>query len=72
MVKLVINIPKLPLLTADQMPITKPVKNIGYTINNGGVGTVSVKITATDRFSSQFTVSNINLSLLLAQSFLIN
>ena len=60
MVILVINIPKLPLLIALYILILSAAKNIGYTNNNGTFGTVRVKVNATAKFNTQFTVSNIN------------
>lgn len=64
--------PKLPRLIAEYMLRLSAVKNIGYIISNGTLGTVNVNVVAIARFSPQFTVSSDNLTGLLFQSSLIN
>jgi hypothetical protein len=65
---LVINRPKLPLLAAEYILIVNAVKNNGYIINNGTLGTVSVNVMAMTKFSAQLTVSNTNRTGWLRQS----
>lgn len=60
-VMFVISIPKLSLDIDEYIPIIRPVKNTGYTIASGGVGTVTVNITATLRFNIQAIVSSTSL-----------
>ena len=71
-VMLVISKPKLPRLIAEYMFRLNAVKNIGYIINKGTLGTVNVNVIATDRLNPQFTASIDNRTGLLFQSSLIN
>ena len=68
MVILVINNPKLPRLIAEYILIDRAVKNIGYTTNNGTLGTVIVNVIATAKFNAQLIVSIVSLNGLLFQS----
>ena len=50
------------------MLIERAVKNIGYTNNNGTLGTVKVNVIATAKFNAQLIVSIVSLNGLLFQS----
>ena len=71
-VKLVINNPKLPRLTAENILILIATNIIGYSKNQSTYGTVNETVVAIIKFKSQFAVSKHNLTGCARQSFLTN